>query len=468
MSQATDDSQPHSIRTLGKLIRNRRVTSRLVTDRCLDRIESDNHRYNAFVSVAAVEALAAATLADTELSSGIDRGPLQGVPISLKDLIDVEGTRTTAASRVTEGQVAARDAVVVERLRQAGAVLIGKTNLHEFAFGTTSDDSAFGAARNPWDPTRSPGGSSGGSAISVVTGMAFGSIGTDTGGSVRIPAAACGIVGLKPAYGELPTEGIIPLSPTLDHPGVLASNVHGAFAIYSALRGNGRRRLMGASPVDVRFGVLHRYFCDVLDRAVSDRFDESLSRLSNARARVLERQVAGADTIVQTFGNLQAPEAYSYHAASLAKAANLYTPSVRGRIERGASIPATSYVEARRTKEQLTKVVNDLFCDVDVLILPTLPIPAPPIGAEEVLIEGQPEGVRGLMLKMTQLFNITGHPAISLPCGETPDGLPIGLQLVGALDRTVGLMEIALGCETLLAGSERRWRVNPEQDRLLV
>jgi aspartyl-tRNA(Asn)/glutamyl-tRNA(Gln) amidotransferase subunit A len=249
---------------------------------------------------------------------------------------------------------------------------------------------------------------------------------------------------------------------------VLASSVHDAFVIYSALLDSGPRRLVEASPADVRFGVLHRYFCDVLDHAVSERFDEILSRLSAARGRIVERDVPGTDTIMPTFVNLQAPEAYSYHAASLQKSPELYTPTVRGRIERGASIPASACVEARRTKEQLTRAVSDLFRDVDVLILPTLPIPAPPIGADEVLIDGRPEAVRGLMLKMTQLFNITGHPAISLPCGQTTDGLPIGLQLVGPLDRTVRLMEIALGCETLLGVSESGWRVDPQQDGLLI
>ena len=460
-----DPLQPRSILATAHAIRSGRTTAQAVTGRCLAQIERLDRRYNAFIGVTAGEALSQATLADSELARGIDRGPLQGIPISLKDLIDVAGVRTSAASRLTEGHVASGDAAVVERLRGVGAVLIGKTNLHEFAFGTTSDDSAFGAARNPWDTARSPGGSSGGSAISVATGMAFGSIGTDTGGSVRIPASACGVVGLKPSHGELPTDGIIPLAPTLDHAGVLAANVHDAFLLYSVLRGlNGSRRLVKPSLVGVRVGVLSRYFCDVLDPAIADRFEQILGRLNGARASLSERQIAGTDAIMPTFVHLQAPEAYAYHAASLQRSPESYTPMVRSRIERGASIPASAHAEARRSKERLTQAVEALFSDVDVLILPTLPIPAPLIGAEDVMINGRPEAVRGLMLKMTQLFNITGHPAVSIPCGWTA-GLPIGVQLVGPLGRTSELMELALGCESLLAeSSDLRRRLPTDSD----
>ncbi|MGE0451118.1 MAG: amidase [Vicinamibacterales bacterium] len=461
--------QPRTIHALGRALRRRRLTARDATERCLERIARHDPRLHAFVTVSADTARAAAEQADEELGRGIDRGPLHGVPVSLKDLIDVAGVRTSAASRITEGHVAERDAVLVERLRTAGAVIVGKTNLHEFAFGTTNEDSAAGAARNPWDLGRSPGGSSGGSAISVATGMAFGSIGTDTGGSVRIPAAACGVVGMKPAYGELPSDGIVPLAPTLDHPGVLARSVLDAFLLFGVLRGVGRtRRLVKASLVNVRFGVLHRYFCDVLDKGVSDRFDEVLSVLNAARSQLVERTVPNTDAVMATFVNLQAPEAYVYHAATLKAHAGGYTPAVRARIERGASIPATAYVEARQARAAFTKAVDALFEDVDVLLLPTLPIPAPPLGAEDVIVNGKPEAVRGLMLKMTQLFNITGHPAISIPCGRTPEGLPIGLQLVGSRDRTLSLLELAAGCEALLERSEGRRGVDPEQDGLLV
>src|SRR6267143_1944849 len=214
-----------TIEEFGRRLRAREMTSEEMTEQCLQRIEADNARLNAFILVMADQARRQARETDREIASGHDRGPLHGVPISIKDLIDVSGMPTTAASRVREGHVADRDAPAVAHLRQAGAVIIGKANLHEFAFGTTNEDSAFGPARNPHDPSRSPGGSSGGSAISVATGMALATLGTDTGGSIRIPAAACGIVGLKPGVGEVSTDEVVPLSRTLDHVGPLTRSV---------------------------------------------------------------------------------------------------------------------------------------------------------------------------------------------------------------------------------------------------
>ena len=240
-----------TIEAFARRLRAGEVTAEQVTEECLRRIEADNPRLNAFILVMADEALRQAREADQELAAGHDRGPLHGVPISIKDLIDIRGIPTTAASRVREGHVAERDAADIAHLRQAGAVFIGKTNLHEFAFGTTNEDSAFGPARNPHDPTRSPGGSSGGSAASVATGMALATIGTDTGGSIRIPAAACGTVGLKPSFGEVPTDGVVPLSRTLDHVGPLTRSVTDACFVYHALLGN-RPRAAPPAPMPVR------------------------------------------------------------------------------------------------------------------------------------------------------------------------------------------------------------------------
>ena len=218
-------------------LRDGHITSESLTVQCLDTISARNGELNAFITVTADAALQQARTADRERAAGQDRGPLHGIPISLKDLIDVEGLPTTAGSRVREGHIASADAEVTARLREAGAVFLGKTNLHEFAFGTTNEDSAYGPARNPLDPNRSPGGSSGGSAASVRAGMALASIGTDTGGSIRIPAAACGLVGLKPSYGEIPVHGVVPLSASFDHVGPLARSVEDVRLLYDVLRG---------------------------------------------------------------------------------------------------------------------------------------------------------------------------------------------------------------------------------------
>src|SRR5438874_3504852 len=255
-----------TIEEFGRRLRAREITSAQVTEECLQRIEVDNARLNAFIRVTADEARRQAREADAEIAAGRDRGPLHGVPISIKDLLDIRGVPTTAASRVREGHVADRDAAAIAHLRQAGAVIVGKTNLHEFAFGTTNEDSAYGPARNPHDASRSPGGSSGGSAASVAAGMALATIGTDTGGSIRIPAAACGIVGLKPRHGELSTDGIVPLSRQLDHVGPLARSVADASLVYFALRGGSPHK----SPLPVPVSTLHLavprgYFCELLD-----------------------------------------------------------------------------------------------------------------------------------------------------------------------------------------------------------
>src|SRR5437763_4235932 len=227
-----------TIEEFGKRLRAREITSAQITTECLQRIDAKNPELNAFILVMGDEARKQAEEADRELAAGHDRGPMHGVPISVKDLYDIRGTATTAASRVRDGHVAQHDAPAIAHLRQAGAVFVGKTNLHEFAFGTTNEDSAYGPARNPHDPSRSPGGSSGGSAVSVAAGMALATTGTDTGGSIRIPAAACGIVGLKPSLGEISIDGVVPLSRTLDHVGPLAQTVGDASLVYHALLGD--------------------------------------------------------------------------------------------------------------------------------------------------------------------------------------------------------------------------------------
>src|SRR3954468_21022779 len=238
-----------TIEEFGRRLRAREITAAETTAACLRRIDAANPELNAFILVMAAEARQQAREAARELAAGRDRGPLHGVPISIKDLFDITGTPTTAASHVRDGHVAQRDATVIARLRAAGAVLIGKTNLHEFAFGTTNEESAYGPARNPHDPSRSPGGSSGGSAASIVAGMALATLGTDTGGSIRIPSAACGLVGLKPAYGEVATGGVIPLSRTLDHVGPLTATVTDAWHMFNALHDRAPVKPLAATPV---------------------------------------------------------------------------------------------------------------------------------------------------------------------------------------------------------------------------
>ena len=437
-----------TISEFGRKLRAGQTTAASATAECLQRIEADNPRLNAFIHVMADEARAAAQQADADLAAGRDHGPLHGVPISIKDIVDVRGVPTTAASRVREGHVAAADAPSVTLLRRAGVIVIGKTNLHEFAFGTTNEDSAFGPARNPHDPTRSPGGSSGGSAASVASGMALATLGTDTGGSIRIPAAVCGIVGLKPTYGEVSADGVVPLSRTLDHIGPLAQDVTDAWLLYHALVGRPATRQLSAAPVSgLRLGVPRRYFCDLLDDGVKASFERALDQLQHAGARLDAVDIKHADLIAPIYLHIVLSDAAAYHAATLDSMPDRYTEPVRIRLEMGRSILAEDYVRALNGRETLRREVDAALSGRDALVMPAVPIPAPVIGVTHVRVGSQDEPVRNLTLRLTQLFDLTGHPAISLPMAPTPSGLPCGFQLAGARGQTNALLEAALAVE---------------------
>jgi len=446
-----------TVEEFGRAFRAAMITSVEATARCLAVIRARNAELNAFTLVMADEALEQARRADRELSEGLDRGPLHGVPISIKDLIDVRGTVTTAASAVrASAPAAAEDAPAVARLRAAGAVFVGKTNLHEFALGTTSEDSAFGAVKNPLDTTRSAGGSSGGSAVSIVTGMALGSVGTDTGGSIRIPAAACGIVGLKPSFGEVPTDGVIALSPRLDHVGPLAQSVADAWVLFRTLAGEMRPApLAAAASGDIRLKVLRPYFCDLLDDEVRLRFDEAVNAFQRAGMRVGNSEILHAYATMPVYLKIAPRESFLQHQATLDAMPDKYTAPVRQRLELGRTISHDDFLQALDVQSVLRDEVDATLADCDALLLPTLPIPAPPLGAETVHVDASEQQTRSMMLRETQLFNLTGHPAISLPCGRTAKGLPVGLQFVGHHGRTDALVRVALACEQLLGDPER-------------
>lgn len=426
-----------------------------LVDGCLAAVDAHSARTNAFVSIDEAGARSAAAEADRERQAGLDRGPLHGIPISLKDLIDVRGVVTTAASRVLDDRVAPADAAIVTRLRAAGAVIIGRTNLHEFALGTTCEDSAFGPVLHPADPTRSPGGSSGGSAVSVATGMSLASIGTDTGGSVRIPSAACGLVGLKPSLHDVPTTGVIPLSVTCDHVGPLARTVADAAAVFAALAGRSYGPPAPRDRRNLKLGRLRGYFDNPLDALVRRAYETTLERLQASGVHVSDRHLSGAERITETYVNIVLPEAAHWHAPYLDTRAGEYTPNVHSRILHGRTIPAVALLRAHATAAAFRDAVDAALEDCDALVLPTLPILAPQLGSTDVVIdpaEGSILPVRGAMLRLTQLFNLTGHPAVTLPVATA--GLPVGLQLVGRLDRTDGLLAIAAACEPIVAATD--------------
>src|SRR5688500_16326340 len=333
-------AEPQTIAEVSRALGAREISAETVTSRCLDRIAERNPSINAFITVLAEQALAQARQVDADIALGRYRGPLHGVPLSLKDIIDLRGVPTTAASRVRDGHAAGDDAVVVARLREAGAVFLGKTNLHEFAFGTTNEDSAFGLVRHPLDPNRSPGGSSGGSAASVLDGMAYASIGTDTGGSVRIPSAACGLVGLKPSLDEVPIGGVFPLSKTMDHVGPLCRSVEDAAIVHDVLCG---RAPSNGSPRNVnglRIGVLRGYFTTLLDPQVAAAFETTCKALTAAGAALEEVQGPHAGDIAPSYLHIVLSEAAALHAPTLHSHAEDYTPNLRLRLEIGRSTPA--------------------------------------------------------------------------------------------------------------------------------
>src|SRR5262245_44053940 len=437
---------------LSRSLESRAITSEAATERCLERIAERDGSINAFITVLADEARAQARVADQEIASGRYRGPLHGVPISLKDLIDLRGTPTSAASRVRRGHVAARDSVVAARLRAAGAVFVGKTNLHEFALGTTNEDSAYGPVHQPLAPSRSPGGSSGGSAAAILAEMCYASIGSDTGGSIRIPSAACGLVGLKPAFGEIPIDGVVPLSGTLDHVGPLCRSVEDASILHQTLAGISKPAPIKARDLSgLRLGIPRAYFFGVLDPEIAQRFDEACDRLTMAGVVLDDVTIPHAADSPTVYLHVALPEAAAYHARTLERQPEDYTPNVRLRLEMGRYILGEDYVRAMRGRDVLTREVNAALNGRDGLLLPTLPVPAVKLGAATVAVGASEEPVRAITLRLTQPFNITGHPAITMPCGRTLEGLPAGAQLVGK--QTLDLLSVASAIEHALEPS---------------
>ncbi len=430
-----------SISELGQRLRRREISPVEITRDCLSRIERLNPALNAFITVMAETALAEARRAEAEILRGEWRGALHGVPVALKDLIDTAGVRTTAASALYKDRVPSRDAEVVQRLRQAGAVIVGKNNLHEFAYGGSSLVSYFGDVHNPWDVGRIAGGSSGGSAAAVAAGLAYAAIGTDTAGSIREPAALCGCVGLKPTYGRVSSRGVIPLSWSLDHVGPLAATVADAAVVLQAIAGYdsgdiGSEDVPVADYVSVlqegtkglRVGVPRGYFFDELDPEVASAMEHALRGLQSLGAEL--REVRFGENDVPTDRTVQAAESYAFHAENVAKSPELYQAETVRRIRSGEKVSAAEYIQRRRELEEARRGIRAVFADVDVLVTPTTPMAAPAIAD----LKANPEALRPAELKLlrnTRPFNVWGLPAISVPCGFTQAGLPIGMQIAG-------------------------------------
>jgi aspartyl-tRNA(Asn)/glutamyl-tRNA(Gln) amidotransferase subunit A len=419
-----------TIAEAGSALRARQVSSVELTRQCLDQIEKLNPVLNAFITVTGDSALAHAEELDRELAQGINRGPLHGIPIAHKDLMWTKGIRTTSGSKIFADFVPACDAPVVAKLAAAGAVMVGKAGLHEIAYGITSDNPHFGTIRNPCNPEHSPGGSSGGSGVAVATGMAFMATGTDTGGSIRVPASFCGIAGLKPTYGLIDRSGVQPLGLSLDHVGPLARTVNDVRLALDAMPGAERRNPAPASLREVRVGLPENFYFDLVAPEVKAAVLDAAQRAEKLGARVIPIRVPDIEAL-NTAGLV----------ILLSEGAAVYQPyhhrrgdfgaDVLALLDQGSLIAAADYVNAQRQRKRLLAEFHQLFRDIDCLFTPSTPITAPRIGQTETALQGAHYDTRILTTRFARGFNALGFPALSIPCGISSQGLPIGLQIVG-------------------------------------
>jgi aspartyl-tRNA(Asn)/glutamyl-tRNA(Gln) amidotransferase subunit A len=445
-----------SIEEISRLYRKRKLSPVELTKLILARIDELNPRLNAYITVTADLALVQAKQAEARLFAPRgrrdDRGPLDGIPISLKDNIYTQDIRTTAGSKILGKFIPQHDARVVRKLKEAGAVILGKTNLHEFAYGVTSNNPHYGPVHNPWDLRRIPGGSSGGSAAAVAAGLSYGSIGSDTGGSIRIPASLCGIVGLKPTLGRVSVRGVIPLSPHLDCVGPLARTVcdaaHLLEPILDRVKGQPSLRAPEKSSAKLpkfTLGIPKDFFLDAVSPEVCAVFEDALRVLKKQRVTLRKISLPLLKETEDAGNQIAWAEATHYHqeAGWFPSRAADYGDDVRTRLEMGTKVSATTYLSALEFREKFIQQFHLSLEDtgVDALAVPTTPVTAPLIGQETVSPGNR--STRALLLRANRPANLAGLPAISVPCGFTPGGLPVGLQLIGAVADEHLLLEIA-------------------------
>ena len=464
-----------SIEEVGKLFRKRKLSPVELTKLMLARIERLDPALNAYISITTELALAQARRAEAELlaprsrKGHRDRGALHGIPISLKDNIYTAGVRTTAGSKILRNFIQLQDAPIVTRLLEAGVILLGKTNMHEFAYGVTSNNPHYGPVHNPWDLARIPGGSSGGSAAAVAAGLCFGSIGTDTGGSIRIPASLCGVVGLKPTIGRVNTEGTIPLSPHLDCVGPLARTAQDAALLLDPILVRAKREPRLGSVCKsqskkekFKLGLPREFFLDLISADVLDIFHAGLHSLCTLGARIEDVSIPLLEDTEDAGNRIAWAEAAQYHkqAGWFPARATEYGEDVRSRLEMGAKVSAVAYLEALELRDMFIQQVHLTMADagVDALVVPTTPIAAPLIDEETTCINEKDHQTRALLLRLNRPANLAGIPALSLPCGFTPAGLPVGLQLIGAVADEHLLLRVAHAFE----------RAHPQKRRPLL
>jgi len=450
-----------TLKKASDLLRRKSVSPVDLTEACLKRIEQLNPVVNAFITVTAEQALAAAREMAEEQRRGKWRGPLHGIPIALKDNIDTKGVRTTAASQLFKDRVPAEDAEVVQRLKAVGAIIIGKLNMQEFAYGTTSVASYYGAVHNPWALDRITGGSSGGSAAAIAADLCPGTLGTDTAGSIRIPSSYCGAVGLKPTYGRVSTHGVIPLSWTLDHVGPICRTVEDAAVMLNAIAGYDERdpgsvnvpvvdytRALNLLTSKMRLGIPRTPYYDSLDPDVQKAMDRALEVLRKLTASATDVELPPAATTP-----VVGPEAQAYHQKMFKDSPELYQPNTRAALERSVNLNAADYAAKLREIHVLRREIKKVFVNVDLLITPTMPgLPIPIAESQNRL---------AAPIRNTGPFDVFGLPTISVPCGFSTSGLPIGLQISGAPFAELQVLALAHAYEQATEWHNRRPVIRP-------
>ncbi|WP_338449798.1 amidase [Niallia oryzisoli] len=429
-----------TIETAGKAIRDKKISPVELTQMTLDQIREHEPRVHAFITVMEEEALAQAKQLEAELVNDEVRGPLHGIPIAVKDIFQTKGVKTTGGSKIFDSWIPNEDAAAVQKLREAGAIIIGKANLHEFAMGATTENPHYGSSRNPWNVTRIPGGSSGGSAVATATGMAFGAVGSDTAGSIRLPAAMCGTVGFKPTYGIVSRRGCLPFSWSLDHAGPMTRTVQDAAIMLEVMKGHDQKDpgsvkrnvpvLSDGALVDlkgVKLGFYEPYMYAGIDADVKRVIEEAFRQLEFLGAEIVPIDLPGIDEALNALKTIAQSEVVSVHEPLLKKYGHLYGDDLKYRFEFGSDISATAYIRAQRRRDQFVRKTIKQMNGIDALVGPTNVQPPFEIGTmvPSMAISNM------FTLGKTPLANILGFPALSVACGFTSENLPVGLQLIG-------------------------------------